>query len=254
MQHFNRITERTSIPQVVQATICEREDGCDFTKNPAQGDPLTRPSRHVPAGRPPLGDSPNDKFPVSWEFAAMDAFTVCDRLNVNSAPWSLAYACWKWEGYNGFGYRAHRTRSPYVVGGSNLQQRGKYVADGVWDADHMDEQLGCLPVAMRMIELNPALSLGVAIVVASPSIIPAVSPVPTALGGGLTGARWVQFTLNLVDRLSPPLKVDGVYGRRTRAAVRSYQERHGLTPSGFVDDEFCSLLDAAVAAVKKENA
>ena len=247
LENFAAITDLFAIPQIIQATICEREDGCDFTKNPGQGDPLTHPSVHIPRGRPPLGAPPNDRFPVTWIYAASDAFTVCDKLNVNSAPWSMPYACFKWEFWNGGGYRAHGIRTPYVVGGTNLQQPGKYVADGVFDPNHMDSQLGCLPVAVRMIELVPSLSFGQAIAsAAAPSIIPAVLPLPAAVGGNLTGTKWIQSSLNTLQNAE--LTVDGSFGRQTRAAIRIFDEAHGLPPDGFITDELCTAIDAALAA------
>ena len=249
--NFGAIMTALQIPEVVQAPICEREDGCDFTKNPGQGDPLTHPSTHVPKGRPPLGAPPNDHFPVSWIFAATDAFTVCDRLNVNSAPWSLPYACFKFEGYNGFGYRAHGIRTPYVVGGTNLQQPGKYVADSVFDPNHMDTQLGTLPIMMRMIELMPSLAFGPPVVqVPAPSIIPALQPLPVALGGSLTGTKWIQSSANLILHLDPPLVVDGSFGRHTRDAVRSLEKKFGLPVIGLVTDDLCSAIDANLATMK----
>lgn len=251
LARLGRVFDATKIPAVVQATIGERECGFDFTKNWGQGDPLTRPTTHVPRGRPPLGAAPNDRFPVSWEFAAIDAFTVCDQLNVISVPtWSLPYSCFKWEFYNGGGYRAHGCRTPYVVGGTNLQQPGKYVADGVWDSSHMDTQLGCLPVALRMIELVPSLSLaGALAAVPAPPLAP-VLPLPVSVGGNLTGAKWVQAALNVVDHINPPLGVDGSFGRLTRAAVRDYQLRHNLVATGFITDGLCTSLDVALAALR----
>lgn len=252
LDHLDRVHQLTDIPIVVMAPIGERECGFDFTKNWGQGDPLTHPSVNEPRGRPPLGAPPNDRFPVTWEYAALDAFTVCDRLNVLSvAEWTLPYACWKWEGYNGFGYRAHGIRTPYVVGGTNLQQRGKYTSDGKFDPAHMDGQLGALPIAMRMIEIVPGLSLAAAIeVAAAPSLPPAVAPVPLGVGGGLTGARWVQASLNLILHLDPPLVVDGSYGKRTRAAVRRAQSELGLVGDGLVDDDLCKAIDARLAEMR----
>lgn len=250
LTQLDHVFESTGIPVVVQATIGERECGFDFTKNWGQGDPLTAPSIHVPKGRPPLGNPPNDHFPISWEYAAIDAFTVCDKLDVNSAPWSLAYACFKFEGYNGFGYRAHGIRTPYVVGGTNLQQPGKYVADGVFDPNHMDTQLGCLPVALRMIELVPSLGFGPALAVAAaPSIVPP-APVPSALGGGLTGTKWIQSAANLILRPNPPLDIDGSFGRDTRAAVRSLQSAFGMSATGLVDNDLCDHIDARLAGMR----
>lgn len=254
LANYADVEHDTGIPQVVQAAICEREDGSDFTKNPGQGDPLTEPSIHVPRGRPPLGAPPNDHFPVSWKFAAIDAFTVCDQLNVISAPWSMPYACWKWEGYNGFAYRARGLPSPYVFGGTNIQRPGKYVRDHVFDPTVTDSQIGCAPIAMKMIELVPSLSFGQAVqLVEAPLIIPDPKPVPAAVGGGviagLSGARWIQTSLNLIEHLDPPLKVDGSYGRMTRSAVREAQAKFGLPQNGLVDDALCTAIDGALAAI-----
>jgi lysozyme family protein len=246
LQHFDAIAAETGIPVVVMATICHREygeNGAMFNRNPAQGDPLTHPSTHVPAGRPP-----SDHWPVTWEVAALDAFTVCDRLNVNSAPWSLPYACWKWEYYNGGGSRAHGIRTPYVVGGTNLQQRGKYVSDHNWDPTAMDQQLGCLPIAMRMIELEPRLAFGEAVEPAAEPAEPEVAAAPPAVGAHLTGVKWVQASLNVVENLDAPLTVDGSFGRLTRAAVRKFQQEHGMPDTGYVDEAFCAAMDAALAA------
>lgn len=243
LSHYAEVRDRIGVPAVVQAAICERESGNDFTKNPAQGDPWNRASIHVPKNRGPFR---------SWVDAAVDAFHDCDRLDVNSAPWSLPYACWKWEGYNGLGYRAHGVRSPYVVGGTNLQQRGKYVADGVFDQSHMDGQLGTLPVALRMIELVPPLAFGDAVAIASLPIVqaPPVQPLPVSVGGSLTGVRWVQSSLNLILRPDPPLLVDGSYGRATRAAARRLQIEEGMSQTGLVDDLLCNAIDRRLAAMR----
>lgn len=261
LSFYSQVEAKLAIPQVVQATICEREDSTDFSKNPAQGDPWNRASVHVPKGRGPF---------KSWIDAAIDAFHNVDHLDDNSAPWSLAYAMWKWEIYNGFGYRAHGRRSPYIYGGTNLQQPGKYTTDHGFDPNVMDTQLGCLPVALRMIELNPALAFGQAIATAAAAANdnPSVGPVPAGVGGNIkvpgvqpgadlpvspfTGTKWVQDALNRVhDKLGmtfDPLTVDGSYGRMTRAAVREFRVLEKLPATGLVDDELCADLDKALAA------
>lgn len=239
--HYEDVRAQIAVPIVVQATICEREDGADFTKSPAQGDPWNRVSIHVPRGIGPFPD---------WTTAAVYSWTHFDNLAKNSAPWSMPYACWKWEAYNGFGYRAHGIPTPYVWGGTNVQKPGKFVADGKFNASVWDMQLGCVPVALRMIELKPELSFGQAIAqITAPSIIPAIGPVPAAVGGDLTGAKWVQASLNKVEQLVDPLAVDGSYGRRTKAAIMDFQRAHGLPVTGYVDDSLCTAIDAALAAM-----
>lgn len=241
LAQYEKVRVKLGIPIVVQATICERESGSNFSRSPAQGDRWDRVSVNVPRGRGP--------FP-SWYDSAIDAFHTVDHLDDNSAPWSMPYACWKWEGYNGFGYRAHGEASPYVVGGTNLQERGKYTSDGHFDPGAMDSQLGCLPIALRMIQLVPALAFGPGITpLPVPVPIPPPAALPPGVGGTLAGTKWVQDALNKVLELDDPLDVDGSFGRQTRAVLRRFQEGANLPANGLVDDDTCAALDAALAAL-----
>jgi lysozyme family protein len=246
--HYQEVQDKLGIPIVVQACICERESGSDFSRSPAQGDRWDRKSKNVPRGRGPFS---------SWFESAIDAFHTVDHLDDNSAPWSLAYACWKWEAYNGFGYRGHGVRSPYLVGGTNLQEKGKYTSDGHFDGSEMDGQLGCLPIALRMIELMPSLAFGPQIAPVPGRVtdadIPLPGPVPDAVGGNLTGVKWVQDSLNKILQLAPKdkLDVDGSFGRLTRAALRTFQQSvPGLKVDGLVTDETTAAMDVALAALK----
>lgn len=224
---YQQVADATRVPVIVLATLHERESSADFRTNLAQGDPLTRPSTHVPAGRPKL--KPGISFPVSWEYAAVDAIEY-DHLNDASAPWSMVYACWKGEAWNGFGPRNHGIHTGYLWGGTQHYARGKYVADGIWDANHVDTQLGIVPVMLRMVALAPELAL-----VAAPAIAGAAESapqsVPVGVGGGERDAAWIQRRLNALGQ-APPLLEDGSYGRRTREAVRWFQATHGLGADG----------------------
>jgi lysozyme family protein len=240
-QYF-AIQKELGIPIAVQATICERESGADFSKSPAQGDRWDRVSKNVPRNKGP--------YP-SWHAAAVDAWHNIDRLDANTAPWSLPYAMWKQEAFNGLGYRSHGIRSPYILGGTNLQQRGKYVSDGKFDSSVMDTQIGTVPVMLRMIELQPSLLFGPEIPQGgSGSVITPSLPVPESAGGklpvrgNLTGMQWVQDSLNkLMTPGSDQLDVDGVFGRFTRIAIRKFQESVGIEADGLIDDETCNMID-----------
>src|SRR6185295_8938438 len=89
---YAAVAQATGVPVVVLAALHWRESSADFRTNLAQGDPLDRPSVHVPRGRPKL--KPGVTFPVSWEYAAIDEIEF-DHLNDASASWSLPCACWK---------------------------------------------------------------------------------------------------------------------------------------------------------------
>jgi lysozyme family protein len=119
LPRYQSLSTKVGIPAVFIAAIHERESSANFNTNLGQGDSLARPSVHVPKGRPPLGAPPNDHFPVSWEYAAEDALRL-DHIDDNSAPWSMAYACWKGEIYNGFGARNHGRYTGYLWAGTNV--------------------------------------------------------------------------------------------------------------------------------------
>ncbi|MDB5612066.1 MAG: hypothetical protein JWP25_8966 [Bradyrhizobium sp.] len=242
---YMRVQEAIGIPIPVQHSICTRESNADFSRSPAQGDRWDRVSVNVPRGIGPFN---------SWYDAAIYSWTKADKLNVLSVPaWFMAYAMWKDEAYNGFGYRSHGVRSPYLVGGTNLQQIGRYAGDSNW-VEEWDTQIGTVPVMLRMIELMPSLAFGQSVPsVAAPSIIPAPQPVPAGVGGALpggplTGTKWLQDSLNkLMLPDSDHLVIDGSFGRFTRMAMRAFQKSIGHTEDGLVDDLTLSLMDQYLA-------
>ena len=72
----------------------------------------------------------------------------------------------------------------------------------------------------------------------------------TALGSqnpALHSTTWLQLSLNKLGA-DPALVPDGSYGRQTAAAVKEFQESHGLEPDGKVDPETFAAIDAALAA------
>jgi lysozyme family protein len=216
------LEQRTSVPASFIAALDYRESDCDPHLGLGQGDPWNHVSTHVPAGCGPFS---------SWVDAGV-FYIHYDHLDDNSAPWSLAYECWKGEIWNGIGYRYHGVPSPYLFGGTSIQRRGKFSSDGHWDANEMDQQLGIMPIIVRLGELRPELVL---------PFTSGLSVAPTFTG--LAPPLWVQQTLNRLHLVPPelaPLREDANYGRRTREAVRAYQKLRGLDQDGL-----CGPLTAA---------
>lgn len=68
--------------------------------------------------------------------------------------------------------------------------------------------------------------------------------------------KWVQGSCNEILQLSPALDVDGIYGPKTRDAVKKLQEKFGLKPDGLagrltqaaIDSYFASKVAAAASA------
>jgi len=136
---YEAVAKRLGVPdnlvemsaKAIWAIHC-REGSADFTTYLHNGEKLGKPTTLVPAGI--LFDK--------WEDAAVHAINgelhkVGGKVPQSLPDW-LAFA----EAYNGLGYEDKGVPSPYVLAGTNAYQKGKYVADGKYDPDHVDQQLG----------------------------------------------------------------------------------------------------------------
>lgn len=164
-QQYQEIEADTKVPWFIVAVIHERESTQNWTRGIAQGDPWNKKSVHVPAGRGPF---------ASFRAAAYDALVNCAPKAAQWTDWSIGGCLALLEQYNGLGYaNGPRARdsagnvvqyppmpSPYIWGGTNIQTRGKYVADGKFDPNTVDSQLGCAGLLMAMQELDPTIVFG----------------------------------------------------------------------------------------------
>jgi lysozyme family protein len=143
---YQAVEAKAGVPWFVIAVIHEREASQDWSGNLAQGDPWNRESVHVPAGRGPFR---------SWEEAAIDALVNCAPYLARNRDWSIGGTLTRLEEYNGIGYASRGLPSPYVWAGSGQYESGKFVRDGVFDPNKVDEQLGCAGLLMAMMALDP---------------------------------------------------------------------------------------------------
>jgi lysozyme family protein len=149
---YQALALATGVPWWVIAVIHEREADQDFSRSIAQGDPWNAPSRHVPKLRGPF---------KSFKDAAIDALTKCPPRAAEWKDWSAGGTLTLLEEYNGLGYEDyHSEPSPYLFGGTNIEQQGKYVADGRWSAEAWDMQLGCAAMLRQMLALDPSIHFG----------------------------------------------------------------------------------------------
>lgn len=129
----------TGVPWWVVGIIHKMECNCRFDQHLHNGDPLTARTRQVPAGRPHEGEPP-----FAWSHSAADAL-LYDRLD-KITGWSIERFAHAMETYNGFGSRYRSAPSAYLWSFSNRYYRGKFVADGKWDADAISQQTGAMPL------------------------------------------------------------------------------------------------------------
>jgi lysozyme family protein len=167
---YRTVSEKTGVPWFVIAVIHERESSQDWTASLAQGDPWDRISVHVPAGRGPF---------KSWEEAAIDAFVNCAPYLARNTDWSIGGTLTLLEEYNGLGYASRGVPSPYLWAGTDQYKSGKYVRDGIYDPDAVDQQLGCAGLLMALMALDPTITFTGAVLAPSrvPSVPKPVTPV-----------------------------------------------------------------------------
>lgn len=148
---YQAVAGRTGVPWFVIAVIHMRECSQDWSRSLAQGDPWERVSTHVPKGRGPF---------KSWEDAAVDALVNCSPYLARGNDWSIGGTLTRLEAYNGLGYFYRNKPSPYLWAGTDQYRSGKFVADGVYDPNHIDAQPGCAALILAMMAIDTSIAFG----------------------------------------------------------------------------------------------
>ena len=218
---YAEVAAKTHVPALWLMVINERKVQLQHATYLGNGEPLYRPTRLVPRGRGPFTG------PDAWEAGAEDALHL-DRIDAVS-DWSWPKALYEEELWNGFGPRARGYHTGYLWAGTSVYEGGKYVADGVWNPNAWDQQLGCVPLMRELVRIDPSLDLPQPVPPPSPLEVPAIHDTPAVspvgVDGGIHGVAWLQTALNTLQNAE--LVVDGSYGRRTTAAVRGFQVARG---------------------------
>lgn len=171
LPRYKTIERLTGVPAVVTMCIHERESGGNWNTYLGNGQPLSKVTTMVPVGRGPF---------ATFEAGAIDAYRIQGLLPDN---WTVAALCYWMEKFNGFGYRNRGIRSPYVWGGTTLQQPGKYVRDSVFDPNVWDTQLGGMAVYLAIVALDPSLRL-------TGTSVPKPAPTPAPPTSNITEDGW----------------------------------------------------------------
>lgn len=144
---YERVGKRFGIPWYFIAAVHGLEASFNFRAHLHNGDfPLSSRTRQVPAGRPSVWLPPSD-----WESSAADALRLLGFTG--QSDWSLPRMLHRLEAYNGFGYRRAGRASPYLWSFSSLYTRGKFVADGRFDANARSKQCGAA-VMLKLLDLT----------------------------------------------------------------------------------------------------
>ena len=200
------------LPWEMLALVHALEADCDPDRQVLNGERWDETTTRTPEGYGPW---------PSWEAAAADAI-VRNKWHRRSA-WSPAWILKRLEQFNGLGYAQRGVHSPYLWSGTQHGVRtGKFVADGVYDANAVSEQVGAgaLLWAMRAWgePSDPRYSpvLPIQFDLEGEAIRPEIVAYQVALNEMILSP--VVESLRRV-RFGAPLKVDGWAGRRTSEAT-----------------------------------
>lgn len=150
-ERYQGVERETGVPWRVIGVIHYRESNCDFGTYLGNGQSLSKRTTIVPKGRGPF---------ASWEEGAIDALKNAPPKAALNRDWSIGGTLDILEEYNGLGYRNKGIPSPYIWAGTDQYVKGKYVADGKFDPNHVDTQLGCAGILKFLGYLSPGLPTG----------------------------------------------------------------------------------------------
>lgn len=148
---YEVVAKATGVPWDIIGVIHYRESSLNFAGVLHNGQKIIGTGKKttlVPKGRGPF---------VSWEEAAIDALMNCAPYLGKNKDWSLGNTLDLLERYNGLGYRNKGLPSPYLWAGTDQYTKGKYVADGKYDPNHVDQQLGVAALLMKLRENQAAI-------------------------------------------------------------------------------------------------
>lgn len=144
---YEAVGNKLNVPWYFIGIVHCLEGSLSFKVHLHNGDPLTARTVQVPKGRPVAG-----KPPFTWEASAEDAL-IYDKVNLWT-DWSVPGMLFRFEGYNGYGYRklTPPINSPYLWSCSNHYTKGKYVADGKYSPTAVSKQIGAAVLLRRLAE------------------------------------------------------------------------------------------------------
>ncbi len=187
---YEVLTDRLAIPWWFIAGIHALEASFNTNTHLHNGDPLTTRTKRVPKGRPAAGSPP---FP--WTESAADALVGHNLANLSD--WSLPRALWRWERFNGFGYRKRSIPSPYLWSFSTVYEKGKFTSDSRFSAQAVSEQCGAA-VLLRYLHREGEVELDVERAGAPSQDSGVVTPFDKTRELGRFGSWWSETLPHIV--------------------------------------------------------
>ena len=108
--------------------------------------------------------------------------------------------------------------------------------------------MGAMLVAMAVAVLSPLSAAAQA-----PSGAKSISELNMTAVPSLDGDAIRSVQRKLRERNTKPGPIDGIYGPRTAGAIRAFQERYGMEPSGKMDNQLLFALGLPEVALNADR-
>ncbi len=143
---YEKLEDDICVPWYFIGVIHALEASFNFEAHLHNGDPLSKRTVQVPAGRPEKWLPPSD-----WQSSAKDALAY--EKFTEHLDWNLARLLFRLETYNGFRSRElHNTNSPYLWSFSNHYTKGKFIADNQWSSTAVSQQCGAAVMIKQLVD------------------------------------------------------------------------------------------------------
>jgi lysozyme family protein len=229
------------VPAALIAALHYRESSSRFDTYLHQGDPLGQPAIHHPSDIPIF---------YEWEDAAIHALNskswLRDELGMDSETTDKASLATFAEAYNGLGYHYRGLTSPYVYAGTEVYQGGRYVRDGVFDANSWDQRPGVMAL-LASVE-NSTEEVPVTRPQTDSNAWAQVVAGNAILRDGSRGPA-VRLLQEKLHELGYRVARDGVFGQQTQLAVKAFQTHHQLGVDGRVGPQTAAALGATAEPI-----
>ena len=140
---FKAVQAQTGVPWFFVGLLLMRESSLNLHTYLGNGQPLNQVTTIAPVGRGPFS---------SFVAGAVDALKYQGYVGITE--WPVSHILWLAEKFNGFGYFERGVNSPYIWNWTTLYSSGKFVSDGVYDANFVDPQPGIAAVLKELILIN----------------------------------------------------------------------------------------------------
>ncbi len=142
-EQYLAVQEKVGVPWDIVACLHYRESSLDFKAVLHNGEKIIGTSKKTTL-------VPKNKGPFkTWEEAAVDA--LLEKKYLFPKKWEIESELKFVEAFNGLGYKRKSILSPYVWAGTSVHnERGKYVADGKFDPNAQEKQLGAVALLKKL--------------------------------------------------------------------------------------------------------